>query len=251
MFTPLEARRVAIISDFDGTLSPIVDDPDQAVALPAALDALRSLVGQVGLVAVVSGRPVRFLREHVAVDGVALVGQYGLERVVDGEVVVDPRVTPYLRGVADAAAEAEERWPELRIERKGELAFTVHWRTRPDLAPTPTELARLADRHGLVTQPGRRACELRTPVSMDKGKAVSELLGTGTCDAGVFVGDDVGDLAAFDALDRRHEHSDSKFGIVRVAVRSPEAPTGLLERADVVVDGPEGVAHFLSSLVRR
>ena len=252
MFTPLEAQRVALITDFDGTLSPIVDDPEHALALPAALDALRSLVGQVGLVAIVSGRPVEFLQTRVPIDGVALVGQYGLERIVDGEVVVDARVTPYLRGVTDAAAEAAQRWPELHIERKGDLAFTVHWRTRPSLAPSFTELARLADRHGLVAQPGRRACELRTPVPVDKGRIVHELvLGAGLDTGhGVFVGDDLGDLTAFDALDRQREHTDGEFGIVRVAVRSPEAPPELLGRADVIVDGPEGVAEFLRSLVR-
>lgn len=250
MFTPPDAQHLAVISDYDGTLAPIVDDPARAVALPAALDALRELVDVVRLVAVVSGRPVSFLREHLPIEGVALVGQYGLERLVDGDIVADPRTAPYVPDVASAAEEAEQRWPELLIERKGKIACTVHWRARPH-HPSATELQRLADRHGLVTLSSRLACELRPPVPVDKGVAVAQLLGTPQLEAAVFIGDDRGDLRAFDALDRRQLEDDGEFTGVRVAVGSPEAPPELLERADVIVDGPEGVAAFLSSLVRR
>ena len=61
---------------------------------------------RLALVAVVSGRPVEFLREHAAIPGAVLVGQYGLETLVDGRVVVDASVTPYLDAVAAAAEEA-------------------------------------------------------------------------------------------------------------------------------------------------
>jgi trehalose 6-phosphate phosphatase len=251
VFTPQDAQRVAVISDYDGTLAAIVDDPSKAVALPAALDALRDLVDRVALVAIVSGRPVAFLRENVPVAGITLVGQYGLEQVFEGRIVVDPRVKPYLPDVASAAQEAAERWPELPMERKGELAFTVHWRTRPDRAPTTTEITRFADRHGLTIVPGRRACELRPPVPVDKGVAVRRFLEASSFEAVVFIGDDRGDLSAFDALDRGQAASGGELTVVRVAVRSSEVPPELLERADVIVDGPEGVATFLSSLVRR
>ena len=131
--------------------------------MPAALDALAALADRLALVAVVSGRPVEFLREHAAIDGAVLVGQYGLETLVDGRVVVDASVTPYLDAVAAAAEEAQRTWPDLLVERKGEIAFTVHWRTAPGAAPHEGALAELASRHGLDTQPGRMACELRPP----------------------------------------------------------------------------------------
>jgi len=66
-------------------------------------------------------------------------------------------------------------------------------------------------------------------------------------DAAAFAGEDAGDLAAFDALDRL-EGDGSLSAAVRVAVRSDEAPADLVARADVVVDGPAGLAELLADL---
>ena len=63
-----------------------------------------------------------------------------------------------------------------------------------------------------------------------------------------YIGDDHGDLAAFDALDAMDEAGHAG---VRVAVRSDEADAELLRRADIVVDGPEGALALLSEILRR
>ena len=246
-----EPGRAAFVTDFDGTLAPIVDDPARARALPAALAALAALADRLALVAVVSGRPVEFLREHTAIPGAVLVGQYGVETLVDGRMVVDPSVIPYLDAVAAAADEAGRTWPDLFVERKGEIAFTIHWRTAPGSAPDEGALADLAGRHGLDTQPGRMACELRPPVPVDKGTAVESLLsGRPRPEAIAFAGDDRGDLSVFDLFDRLARDDDEPYrDHVRIAVRSAEAPPELLERADVVVSGPAGLANLLGQLV--
>jgi trehalose 6-phosphate phosphatase len=197
----------------------------------------------------VSGRTVEFLREHLALDSVTLVGQYGLERLVGDTVVVDQRAAPHTGAVAAAAAEAERIWPGLLVERKGALACTVHWRWAPDLEPDPSALGDLAARHGLAALHGRRACELRPPVAMDKGRALEDLVRLHALRSVVFAGDDRGDLEAFDALDRLRA-DETLDHAVRVGVRSDEAPPELLERADLVVDGPAGVAALLRSLAR-
>jgi trehalose 6-phosphate phosphatase len=248
-----EPDRAAFITDFDGTLAPIVDDPARARALPAALDALGALAQRLALVAVVSGRPVEFLREHVAVERVVLVGQYGLETLAGGDVVVDPAAAPHLDAVAAAAAEAERTWPDLLIERKGAVAFTVHWRTAPGSEPHPGALAALAARHGLELQPGRMAGELRPPVPVDKGTAVERLWNDhGWPGLNAFAGDDRGDLSVFDLFDRDSWKQQEATGLyVRIAVRSSEAPPELVERADVVVDGPPGLAALLGDMVTR
>lgn len=229
-------------------MSPIVDDPAAARPLPDAARALRALTADLALVAVVSGRPVEFLRDRIGAPGLVLVGQYGMERIVDGQVAVDPRVEPYLGAVAAAASEAERTWPELLVERKGALAFTVHWRNAPNHEPPPEGLSALAARHGLLTQPGRKACELRPPVDIDKGTAVEDLIAPLT--GGVaFAGDDRGDLAAFDALDRWAAMRGRAGTGALIAVRSSEAPLELLERADVVVDDATGLAALLTEMV--
>jgi len=244
-----DPSRAGVVVDFDGTLAPIVDLPDDAVALPEAHRALADLTGRLGLVGVVSGRPVEFLRNRVGIEGVVLVGQYGMERLLDGEIVCDARAEPYVPVVAAATADAEQRWPGLVVERKGRLAVALHWRTVPDAAPDLDEVRALAERHGLAVLPGRMVVELRPRVEVDKGTAVEHLVGESRVTAAAFAGDDRGDLAAFDALDRL-TGTGTLLTAVRVGVRSEEAPEELLDRADQVVDGPHGLATELHALAR-
>ena len=239
--------RAAVLVDFDGSLSGIVDDPADAVALPEARAALGALTGRVGLVAVVSGRPVEILARALDLEGISLVGQYGLERMEGGRPITDPRVLPYLDAVAAAADEVERGLSGLLVERKAGIAVTVHWRTAPERnAEAAAWVDEVARRHGLTVYPTRMARELRPPLPVDKGTAVGALLEP-SFDAACFAGDDRGDLPAFAALDRAVDAG--RLGAaVRIGVASPESPPELLERADVVVDGPPGLAALLARL---
>jgi len=215
--------------------------------VPEAVAALGSLAARLGRVAVVTGRPVAYVRRHLADPAVAVVGQYGLEHDDGGIAVTDPRAQPFEAAVAAAAAEAEARWPALTVERKGRVAVTVHWRTDPDAAPTPAALGALAERHGLARCPGRMACELRPPLPVDKGTAVAGLLAGLPLAAVAFAGDDHGDLAAFAAVVDWAAAASGRVG-VRVAVASEESPTDLVAAADLVVDGPVAFAAQLVAL---
>ena len=237
----------AVLVDFDGSVATIVDDPAAATVLPEARAVLGALAERVGLVGVVSGRPVEFLVRALALPALTVVGQYGLERAVDGQVVVDPQAQPYLPAVAAAAAELAEELPGLLIERKAGVAVTVHWRTAADReAEAIAVTERIAARHGLALYPTRRARELRPPVPVDKGTAVEGLLEGRR--AACFAGDDRGDLHAFDALDRLRERG-ALDTAVKIAVRSAEVPRELLDCADVGVDGPPGLVDVLEDLV--
>src|SRR5206468_4232885 len=74
-------RRILVALDFDGTLAPIVEDPDAAQPLPLSVQALRALAGLPRThVAVISGRPLVQLQRLVEpAEGVALVGSHGAE----------------------------------------------------------------------------------------------------------------------------------------------------------------------------
>jgi len=244
--------RAAVVVDFDGSLAPIVDDPAAAVALPAAAGAVSRLAGRLGLVAVVSGRPVAFLRERLADDRLAYAGVYGLERLVGGRVVVDERVAPFVDAVAAAArrAEADPALTGVGVERKCSVAAALHWRTCPERAEAAERFAaEEARRSGLEVRRGRMVAELAPPVAVDKGTAVDALLHdrAGELDAVLFAGDDLGDLAAFDALDRAVASGRIRHA-VKVAVRSAEEPAELVARAGIEVDGPSGLAALLSEL---
>jgi trehalose 6-phosphate phosphatase len=247
---PLAAhpREAAVLVDFDGSISAIVDDPAHAHVLPGARDALAGLIGVIGTVAVVSGRPVEFLARAIDLPELTLVGQYGLERMVDGRAVVDPRAEPYLDRVAAAADEIERELPDLLVERKAGVAVTVHWRTAPEREADAVAIVdRIARHHDLTVYPTKMARELRPPVPADKGTAVETLLDRAA--HACFAGDDRGDLDAFAALARldaegRLEHA------VRIAVGSAEAPPELLAQADLVVDGPAALVSLLEELAR-
>jgi trehalose 6-phosphate phosphatase len=239
-------REAAVLVDFDGSISAIVDDPGAARVLPAARAALASLAGRVARVAVVSGRPVEVLARAIELPRVTLVGQYGLERLVEGHVVVDHRVEPYLAAVASAADDADRELPGLFVERKAGIAVTVHWRTAPDReAEAIAAVDRIARRHGLTVYATRMARELRPPVPVDKGSAVETLLDG--VSAASFAGDDRGDLPAFDALARAVAEHRLRHA-VRIAVRSKEVPPELVAEADVVVEGPNGLVALLEEL---
>ncbi len=237
-------------------MAPVVPDPARARPLPGAAEVLAALARRYGRVAVVSGRPAAFLAEHLGPAGEAgaggggpsalrLVGLYGLESVgTDGRVVAVGEAELWRPVLAEAAQRAEASAPTgARVERKG-LAVTLHWRDRPEHEGWGTaEAGRLAAELGLVAHPAKMSFELRPPLEMDKGKVVAELAaGFATV---AFLGDDVGDLPAFAALDAL---AGAGVRTAKVAVSSPEAPPDLLASADVVLDGPEAALALLADL---
>ena len=241
-----EPARSAVLTDFDGTLAPIVPDPETARPLPGAAGILGELSAVFRVVAVVSGRPVPFLAAHLSDAGpkLRLYGGYGMEWLEDGVRHRDPAVEPWLESLAEVAAAAVSEAPSgVGVEDKG-YAVTLHWRRAPEQAGWGDRFARAwADRTGLRLQPGRMAVELRPPVGPDKG-AVVQRLGRG-CRAASFAGDDAGDLAAFAALEILHGEG---VAVARVAVADIESPPELLAAADVVVHGPVEALALLEAL---
>ena len=242
-----DPQHSVVLVDFDGSLAPIVRDPASARPLPAARDALAGLVPLVDRVAVVSGRPVAFLVDALGLGGVSYAGLYGLERVIDGEVVVDPRAAPWLDVMAQAAQDADAAFPDLLVENKGRVAVTIHWRSAPSLAGQAQAFAAgLARRYDLDDPlPGRMSVELRPPLPVDKGTVTAEFARGAS--VAVFAGDDAGDLVAFDVLANLAQSGAVRHG-VRIGVRSAEAPPGIFD-ADVLVDGPEGLAQILAAII--
>lgn len=243
-----EPAAALLAVDFDGSLAPIVDDPNLAAPVAGAVEALSRLAARLAVVAIVTGRPVEFVRRYVPDRAVVVVGQYGLERDEGGRVLHDPRAALHVGAVADAAADAEARWPGLLIERKGTIAVTVHWRAAPELAPTAREIEDFARIHGLAVVPGRMAAELRPPIAVDKGSALADLLADDGLTAAAFAGDDHGDLAAFGALARWAEAMSGVRSAVRIAVASSESPTALVEAADRTVADPAALTAELIAL---
>ena len=241
--------RSGVLCDFDGTLSPIVDNPDGARPLDGIVEALHGLATRYRQVAIISGRPVSFLVDHLDVASeprLHLAGIYGLEEVVDGRVVSPPEA-PRWRAAAAAVADAADREAPLNVlvERKG-LAVAIHYRTAPSAAEWVRAFASAqATANGLVAHHGKMHVELRPPFEVDKGTIVTRL--AAGLEAVCFLGDDVGDLPAFAALDRL---AAAGVHCVKVASTGAEVVPEVHAAADVVVDGPEGSLDVLRRLLR-
>ena len=253
---------VVVGLDFDGTLSPLVDDPEAARLHPGSPGALLELAEAVRAVAVITGRPARqaiamgdldALGEAMLDRGAELFvfGQYGNERWSASE----PRIRSP-RPPAGLASFERELPSVLRgagaadafVEEKG-LAVAVHTRRMEDptgaferlIAP----IASLAERHHLTVEPGRNVLEVRSG-EMHKGHAVRAFVAEQEATGVIFGGDDLGDIEAFEAV--RALRADGLPGLV-VYSGPPEQPA-LLELADVVVDGPAGVVEMVALLLR-
>jgi len=246
LFRPFVAdpAGVGVFTDFDGTLAPIVDDPDSAVPVDGVVPVLEELAGRVARVAVVSGRPVTFLERHFGRSPVHLSGLYGLQSVVDGERDDDPRAGAWREAVDDVVAAAGGDGPAgMYVEHKG-LSVTLHYREHPESADAVMAwAARQAARSGLELRRARMSVELHPPVGVDKGAVIAALAGglAHVC----FLGDDVGDLPAFAALDRLRGDG---VDVVKVVVRSAELAPELADAADLTVDGPEEALALLREL---
>jgi trehalose 6-phosphate phosphatase len=252
-------ERAVVALDFDGTLAPIVPDPEQARAHPGAAAALARLAPALAAVAVVTGRPAGVAVRYGGFAGVpgldhmVVLGHYGAERwdARTGEV----RAPGSHQGVAAARAELPGfldrigAWRGTWIEDKGGRAVAVHTRRTedPDAAfeALRKPLTELADAHGLMIEPGRYVLELRPP-GMDKGVALAAYLRETDAACVLYAGDDLGDLAAFAAVAALR--AEGHPGVLVASAGTPETPRVLVDQADLVVPGPEGVVALLEAL---
>ena len=249
-FTAERAKDTTFFFDFDGVLSPVTDDPDASQPEPSVLEVLERLAGVVSRVAIVSARPVSFLRSRFeSLAHVDLYGLYGLEVWHEGAVVTEPAAEPWVPAMAELADRARAELPEATLVEFKRLSVALHYRTAPQLADTVGQWAHeQAERLGLRIQGGRMVFELKPPVDQDKGMVISEGVKTAGC--AWYFGDDMSDIKAFDALRAREAVDPAFFGMC-VAVANPETGAEVSTAADLTLDSPAAVAEFLRDGLRR
>lgn len=245
-----------VCSDFDGVLSPIVDNPDEAWASEDTVGVLERLGSRVAKVAIVTGRPARQavrlgrLDERTGLASASVLGLYGFERWDADTGDYDEPEAP--GGVANAAAAlpdllADHDLADARIENK-RLSVGVHTRELPDPAAAferlTGPLTELAESHDLQVEPGRFVLELRAR-GLDKGDAIRRLVDELHPTAIIYAGDDLGDLPAFRAVRWLRESGRVKALLICSGSDEQDA---LVAVSDAVVDGPDGVAELLGEL---
>ncbi len=258
LLTPLLERpeRSAVLLDIDGTLAPIVARAEDSEVPEPTSRLLERLASRYGLVACVSGRRAEDARRLVGVDSLTYVGNHGLERLSPGAEEVEislelARLDEELRAFAESAYTPRLESLGVRLEDKRSI-WSFHWRSAEDERAARAALedvAGAAERRGLAPHWGRKVLEVRPPLGVDKGTAVSELVRDAGSSAALYAGDDNTDLHAFRAL-RRLQEAGRLEGAVCVGVRSDEAPAELARESDLLVDGPAGVTELLERLAR-
>jgi len=225
-----EPGAAALFFDVDGTLAPIVADPQDARVPDATRAELRRLASRYALVACVSGRTGEVARSIVGVPELTYVGEHGLE--------LDPEAEAWRERIRAFGAAAA--WP---VEEKP-LSAAFHYRTAPDREAARQTLEQVeadARAQGFRTRWGRLVLEVLPPIDTSKRTAVTHLLTENGARRALYAGDDTTDLDAFAALDGL------ELG-VRVAIATPESPPALRERADLVLDSPAALAELLAEL---
>jgi trehalose 6-phosphate phosphatase len=251
----LPLGQVAVLLDFDGTLSPIVDDPASARPDPAAHAALARLSPHLALAGCVTGRPALQARDLLGLPHLTYSGLHGAELLLPGAdaPIVPEAFAADAERVAAVVAEAEDE-PDglagLAVERKGPI-IALHWRRAadPERAQARAEqLARRAEERGLRTGTGRAVLELRPTLEVTKGDAVRALLArVPAATALLFAGDDVTDLDAFAAIGSLRACGDLEQAVL-LAIAGADAPPQVAAAGDVVLPDPAALGALLGAL---
>ncbi len=235
---------IGVFLDYDGTLTPIVDDPDQALLTATMRTTIEDLTS-VTLVAIVSGRDLDDVRAKVGIDGIAYAGSHGLDILhPDGD---RQQLAPDHLEVLDRAQQELERElgaiPGVRVERK-RFAIAVHDRQVDD----PDARSRIAEAVGrlgtrfdqLRATGGKRIHELRPDIDWDKGRAIEALLTALDAEdhLPIYLGDDLTDEDGFRVVSNRRG--------IAVVIRGEDDDR--LTIADAGLDSPDDAQRFLDEL---
>jgi trehalose 6-phosphate phosphatase len=238
-----------IATDFDGTLAPLVVDPEDSRPVTGAVEALVAITRCGARVAVITGRDARTvlrLGGLEAVPGIVVAGLYGIETWTDGVLTTpdEPAEILALRDRLPAVLADVPADPAVWIEDK-RLSLVVHARRAADadaaLAALHDPVTALATELALEIHPGSGVLELRLP-GYDKARTLARL--ADGHDAVLYLGDDLGDLPAFSEIKRLRDQGRTAYS---VAVLESHVH-GVAEAADVTVPTAHDAVALLNAL---
>ena len=240
-----------LLTDFDGTISPIVHEPPLARLVDGADGALATLVDRLAVVAVVTGRDPLDARRMTGVPGLLIAGNHGTEWLEpDAERPIETPGATSIRERLDAVLDGMPDLPGVSIERKG-ISATVHYRAAPDPnAALPRILEALGDteRLGIQLRHGQMSVELRPIGHGDKGSAAHAIIERFGLRGVVVMGDDFTDLDMFRAVDELRSAGRIRGAIIGVGGGDRDVPEPIVEATDVVLADPAESAALLLAL---
>jgi trehalose-phosphatase len=244
----LKGKQLAIFLDYDGTLTPIIDDPNQAVLDNTMRDTLAQLA-QCYTVSIISGRGLDDLRQRVQLDGVFYAGSHGFEIAGPGSESKEmQKGKEFLPDLDQAEQELHRTLDSIEactLERKT-FSIAIHYRQVADTQIHQVEQAvdRVIEQHPdrLRKGSGKMVFQVQPKTDWNKGHAVLWLLDKLKMDGpGVvplYLGDDVTDEDAFQVL--------QEWGLGIVVGNDSRATAAQYRLA-----GPAQVEDFLQGLIDR
>ena len=241
----LSQTPAALITDIDGTISPIVSRPEDAAVSEAIKAALRSISGRLALTAVTTGRPEAVARSMVEVERVTYIGHYGLDAEAESKIDDSP-----LKAAKGRVLQTIEPLDGVVFEEKG-VSFSLHYRHSPDPESAREALLAIAAEVSAATGarvvPGKQVVELVPSELPHKGTAISKLLAAHGIQGAVYFGDDISDLDAFAVLTQRGAASLPSLSIAVIDVETDER---VRESADLRLAGVDQVEEVLTALAQ-
>jgi trehalose 6-phosphate phosphatase len=212
-----KASHILFLSDFDGTLTPIVERPEMAALTGATRSLLESLIDQPRFtVGIISGRALADLKEKVNIKGLVYAGNHGFEIEGPGLNFVNPlvdEIKPFVRIIRQVLNLAIGTVKGVLVEDKG-ITLSVHYRqAEEDTAKNIRQLVEHTIKGpvsmGIVKiTTGKKVIEVRPAINWDKGKAIRLLMkkyGKGGRYSGllpVYLGDDLTDEDGFRMIEK-------------------------------------------------
>jgi len=235
--------QLAVFLDYDGTLTPIVSHPEEAVLSDSMRQTLRELAARAPVVAILSGRELDDVRRRVNIDSIVYAGSHGFD-IAGPHGLRRQMATEFLSNLDMAEKELHEALDGIsgaRVERKC-FSVAAHYRNvnEDDLAKMEQVVGEVAMRHRELRRiNGKKVYELLPDVAWDKGKAVLWLLEALGLERGnirpIYIGDDRTDEDAFRALEQRG---------IGILVSEQSQPTA----ARYSLKNPAEVERFLRAL---
>jgi trehalose 6-phosphate phosphatase len=235
-------NRLAVFLDYDGTLTPIVSHPEDALLSDSTRQTLRELAGCVP-VAILSGRDLDDVRGRVHVDGIVYAGSHGFD-IAGGGGLRRQLGAAYLSVLQTAETELREALDEIpgaQLERK-HFSVAAHYRNvnENDAFRVALAVDAVAARHRELRRiDGKKVYELLPRIECDKGKAVMWLLEALGLEREnvrpIYIGDDNTDEDAFRTIEKR--------GVGILVSEQPQPTT-----ARYSLKNPAEVERFLRAL---
>ncbi len=237
-------RIPAIFLDYDGTLTPIVNDPEKAFLDDGMRQTLKK-TAEKWMVAVISGRDLKTIQDFVKLDNLYFAGSHGFDiagpSALSLEMQKGEEFLPVLDNARDRLEETLADIPGAAIERK-KFSIAIHYRNVEPGNEKPVKDAVKkvqTDHSSLRITQGKKVLELQPDIDWHKGKALAWLMEKLSLSLEthfpMYVGDDITDEDAFEAL------KETGTGIV---VQGSFHPTS----ADFVLKDPEETAEFIETL---